>query len=145
MPSSRRFEPPAYAAIPGERKMEEVYMLMRVVAITLLFLLSSTAYGAIFGWTDSEGTAHFTNRESGIPPRYRDKAKLIVHEPADSQTPQQTGQPQASPQSAARSEESPKGAAPPIVNAEPQNVRKAPGAKRRAGRYLRSQDPAEEE
>src|SRR5512140_2015348 len=145
MPSSPRFEPPAYAAVPGETKMEDVRTLMRVVAITLLLLLSSTAYGAIFGWTDSEGTAHFTNRESGIPPRYRDKAKLIVHEPTDSQTPQQTGQTQPSPQSAARSEESPKGVAPPVVNAEQQNVRKAPGVNRRAGRYLRSQDPAEEE
>src|SRR5512140_2796213 len=113
MPSSPRFEPPAYAAVPGERKMEDVHTLMRVVAVTLLLLLSSMAYGAIFGWTDSEGTAHFTNGESGIPPRYRDKAKLIVHEPMDSQSPQQTGQTQTSPQSAARSEESPKRDVPP--------------------------------
>jgi len=120
-------------------------VLKRAVAITLVLLLPSAVYGAIFGWTDSEGTAHFTNRESEIPPRYRDKAKLMVHEPTDSQTPQQTGQTQASPQSAARIEEPPTGTAQAIANPEQQNARNVPGVKKRVGRHRNPQASTEEE
>lgn len=124
---------------------EEVRTLIRAVAITLVLVLSSSAYGAIFGWTDSEGTAHYTNRESEIPPRYRDKAKLMVHEPSDSQAPQQTGQTQTSPQSTARSEEPPTVTAQPVANPEQQNVRRVPGVKKSVGRHLKPRASTEEE
>jgi hypothetical protein len=101
-----------------------------------MLLLSSAAYGAIFGWTDSEGTAHFTNRESEMPLRYRDKAKLMVHKPTDSQTPQQTGQTMTSPQSATRSEVPPTGVSRPVSNPEQKNDRKVQGVRKRAGRHL---------
>jgi len=111
----------------------------------LLLVLAPAAHGAIFGWTDSEGTAHFTNRESEIPPLYRDKARLIVHEPTDSQTPQEAGQPQASPQSAARLEAPPTGTAQAISNPEQKSARKVPGNKKSVGRHRKSQASAEEE
>jgi hypothetical protein len=119
--------------------------LIRAIAITLLLVLAPAAHGAIFGWTDSEGTAHYTNRESEIPPRYRDKAKLMVQEPTDSQAPQQTGQTQTSPQSAARYEEQPTGTAQAIANPEQKNARKDPGVKKRVGRQRNPQASTEEE
>ena len=119
--------------------------LIRAVVITLLLVLAPAAHGAIFGWTDSEGTAHYTNRESEIPPRYRAKAKLMVHEPTDSQAPQQTGQIQTSPQSAARSEEPPTGTTQAVANPEQQNAMKVSGVKKHVGRYFKPRVPTEEE
>jgi hypothetical protein len=133
--------------VAGKKKpgKKGVSTLKRAVVITLALLLSSTAYGAIFGWTDFEGTVHFTNRESEIPPRYRDKAKLIIHEPTDSQAPQQTGQTQTSPPSAARSEEPPTGTAQAVANPEQQNAMVVSGGQKRVGRYRKSRVPTEEE
>jgi len=119
--------------------------LKRAVAITLVLLLPSAAYGAIFGWTDSEGTAHFTNRESQIPPRYRDKAKLMYHEPTDAQAPQQTGKTQASPQSTERSEEPLTGIAQAVASPEQKNGRKVSGGKKSVGRHLNPRASTEEE
>jgi hypothetical protein len=117
--------------------------LIRAVVITLLLVLAPAAHGAIFGWTDSEGTAHYTNRESEIPPRYRDKAKLIVREPTDSQTPQQIGQTLASPPLPARSEEPPSGVAQPVANPEPQNATGVMGGKKYIPRHRRHRQSGE--
>ena len=119
-------------------------MLIRAVVITLLLLLAPAAHGAIFGWTDSEGTKHFTNKESNIPPRYRDKAKLLYPEPEDSQPPPQAAQPQVSPPPA-RSEEPPSRVAQPVANPEPQNAGKVSGVKKRAGRHHNPRASPEEE
>ena len=134
------------AAERGDGYLKGVRTLLRAVAIALTLALSSAAHGAIFGWTDSEGTLHFTNNESGIPPRYRDKAKLLYHEPADSQTSIQSGQTQTSPPpSSARAVESPTVTAQPVANPEQQNARKVPGVKKSVGRHLKSRASTEEE
>jgi hypothetical protein len=135
--------------VAGKKKpgKKGISTLKRAVAIALVLLLSSTAYGAIFGWTDSEGTAHYTNRESEIPPPYRDKAKLIVREPTDGQTPQQAGQTQTSPPSVARSKVPPTGTEQAVANPDQQNAMQVvPGVKKRVGgRYFKPRGPTEEE
>ena len=117
------------------RFAEKAGTLIRAVVITLLLVLTPAAHGAIFGWTDSEGTKHFTNKESDIPPRYRDKAKLMYPEPTDSQIPQQAGQPKASLQSTPRSEVSPAGVAPPVANLGQQNASGIPGGNKHIPRH----------
>ena len=114
--------------------------LIRAVVITLLLVLAPAAHGAIFGWTDSEGTKHYTNRESDIPPRYRAKAKLLYLEPGDSQAPPQTAQPQASPPPA-RSEEPPPRVAQPVANPEPQNANGVTGRNKYIPRHRRPDNP----
>jgi len=125
--------------------LDKARTLIRAVAILFVLVLSSAAHGGIYGWTDSEGTAHFTNRESNIPSRYRSKAKLLYPEPTDSQAPQQAGQPQISPQATARPMEPPASVAQPAANPERQNARKVPGFKRSLGRHLKPRDATEEE
>jgi hypothetical protein len=119
--------------------------LKRAVAITLLLLLPTAVYGAIYGWIDSAGTAHYTNRESEIPPAYRDKAKLIVREPSDPPAPLQIGQTPTSPQSTARSEEPPTVAPQPAPEMERQNAGKAPVVKRHGRRSRNPRDATGEE
>lgn len=120
-------------------------MLIRAVVITLLLLSAPAAHGAIFGWTDSEGTAHFTNRESEIPLRYLEKSKLIIREPTDSQAPEQTGQTMTSPQSATRSEVPPTGVSRPVSNPEQKSDRKVPEVNKRLGRHHNPRASTEEE
>jgi len=75
---------------------------MKKLLIILLFL-ASPAYGEIYTWKDSRGTAHYTNSEYEIPERYRAKAKVLnlgIVEKKDNSSPQQdaASQPIASPQ-----------------------------------------------
>ncbi len=42
-----------------------------------VILIASTAHGEVFTWTDSQGTAHFTNSFYEIPARYRAKVKVL--------------------------------------------------------------------
>jgi len=71
--------------------------------LIIFLLLASSAYGEIYTWKDSRGTAHYTNSEYEIPERYRAKAKVLnlgIVEKKDSTSPQQdaTSQPLAPPQ-----------------------------------------------
>jgi Domain of unknown function (DUF4124) len=109
--------------------------LTRAVVIALLLSLAPAAHGAIFGWTDTEGTEHYTNRESEIPLPYRDKARIVVREPADSQTPEQAGQTKAFPPSATRFEEPTTGSARSVGSPEEQNASKVPGVRKSVGRH----------
>lgn len=43
-------------------------------AVSIVLLLSSSAFPAFFTWTDRNGTAHFTDDISRIPPGYRKQA-----------------------------------------------------------------------
>jgi hypothetical protein len=43
----------------------------------ILILMASTAYGEIYTWKDSRGTAHYANSEYDIPERYRSRAKVL--------------------------------------------------------------------
>ena len=75
---------------------------MKKLLLLLLFIASS-AYGEIYTWKDSRGTAHYTNSEYDIPERYRAKAKVLnlgIVEKKDNSSPQQdaTSQPNAPPQ-----------------------------------------------
>src|SRR5512144_3160515 len=45
--------------------------------LVLLVFVATAAYGEIYKWTDSRGTAHFTNRMDEIPVRYRAGAKPL--------------------------------------------------------------------
>jgi hypothetical protein len=69
---------------------------MKKLLFILLFLASS-AYGEIYAWKDSRGTAHYTNNEYEIPERYRAKAKILnlgIVEKKDHSSPQQNAPPQ---------------------------------------------------
>jgi hypothetical protein len=50
---------------------------MKKIAMTLLLFFASTAYGEIYTWKDSRGTAFYTNSLHEIPARYRSKAKIL--------------------------------------------------------------------
>jgi hypothetical protein len=45
--------------------------------VLLLLLISSTAYGEIYTWKDSRGTAFYSNSLYEIPARYLSRAKLL--------------------------------------------------------------------
>lgn len=45
--------------------------------LVLMVFVATAAYGEIYKWTDSRGTAHFTNRMDEIPVRYRAGAKPL--------------------------------------------------------------------
>lgn len=108
---------------------------MRAIAISLVLFLAPAAHGAIFGWTDSEGTAHYTNKESNIPPRYRAIATLVCPEPGDGQRTPQAGQEQAAPPSTARSEKPPAWVVPAVADPKPQNAMGEPVGKKRIPRH----------
>lgn len=50
---------------------------MKKVAVLLLLTVSAVHGEGIFTWTDSRGTAHYTNKEDEVPPRYRSKVKVL--------------------------------------------------------------------
>jgi hypothetical protein len=50
---------------------------MNKIAMTLLLFFASAAYGEIYTWKDSRGTAFYTNSLHEIPARYRSKAKIL--------------------------------------------------------------------
>jgi len=59
--------------------------------LLILLLLASSAYGEIYTWKDSRGTAHYTNDQYEIPERYRAKSKVLnlgIVEKKDSSSPQ---------------------------------------------------------
>jgi len=45
--------------------------------LVILIFAASSAHGAIYRWTDSKGTTHYTNSKYEIPERYRAKAKVL--------------------------------------------------------------------
>lgn len=45
--------------------------------LLFLLLLVSSAHGEVFTWTDSRGTAHYTNSLYEVPARYRAKVKVL--------------------------------------------------------------------
>lgn len=63
--------------------------------LVMLVFVASTAHGEIYTWTDSRGTAHYTNSEYEIPVRYRAKAKVLdlgIEQKKEASSPQQNGQ-----------------------------------------------------
>ena len=70
---------------------------MKILLVMLVFVASS-AYGEFYTWTDSRGTAHYTNSMYEIPARYRAKVKVLdlgANQKADTSSPQQNGQMQS--------------------------------------------------
>jgi len=49
---------------------------MKIFSMILL-LVATSAYGEIYKWTDSNGTAHFTNSTYEIPEKYRARAITV--------------------------------------------------------------------
>ena len=69
---------------------------MKRLLIVMVFI-ASAAYGEIYTWIDSRGTAHYTNSMYEIPERYRAKVKVLdlgMSQKADTSPPQQDGQTQ---------------------------------------------------
>lgn len=73
---------------------------MKLAAGMLLVLMVSSAYGEVLTWTDSRGTAHYTNSLYEVPARYRAKVKVLNLGPEPNapgappvQQPQQATQP----------------------------------------------------
>lgn len=67
--------------------------------LVMLIFAASTAHGAIYRWTDSKGTTHYTNSEYEIPERYRAKAKVLdlgIEEKTGNSSPQQDVPPEQS-------------------------------------------------
>ena len=65
--------------------------------LVILVLAASSAYGEIYTWTDSRGTAHYTNSEYEIPVRYRPRAKVLdlgIEKKTDPPSPQLNGESQ---------------------------------------------------
>lgn len=60
------------------------------IVIALILVLPPAAHGIIYGWTDSRGITHYTNKEDEIPGRYRVRARLLYRE--KSETPSRVGQ-----------------------------------------------------
>ena len=67
---------------------------MKIVLTVLALVLPSIAFGMVFSWIDSSGTAHYTNKEYEIPARYRAKVKHLYPDQADTLAPQQNPQTQ---------------------------------------------------
>ncbi len=51
------------------------------LAAALLFLSSRPAAPEIYQWTDDQGTVHFTDELSAIPPAARGKERMLLREP----------------------------------------------------------------
>jgi transglutaminase/protease-like cytokinesis protein 3 len=63
-------------------------------AVSLVIILSPTAHSEFLSWTDSSGTAHFTDNISNVPKKYRKQATPMHGYDADSpaaQTAEPTG------------------------------------------------------
>jgi clan AA aspartic protease (TIGR02281 family) len=50
-----------------------------LLIVILLFSSSPLAWGKAYVWTDDEGVQYATDREETIPPKYRDKLKIILN------------------------------------------------------------------
>jgi hypothetical protein len=115
--------------------MRDAMTMVRSVAMALVLFLVPSAHGAIFGWTDSEGTAHFTNNESRIPPRYRGEATLVCTEPGDGQAPPQSAHAQTALQPTAHPGEPPERVSAPVANLEQRNAAGGPAGKKYIPRH----------
>lgn len=73
--------------------------------IILLVLVASTAHGEIYTWTDSRGTAHYTNSLYEVPSRYRGKVKVLDLGIGPTGAPAQPQQPAPAPSVTTRPEE----------------------------------------
>jgi hypothetical protein len=94
---------------------------MKYVLASLIFV-ASPAFGMIYSWTDSQGIAHYTNKEYEIPARYRSRVKARFPEAADSVTPQPNLQTSTVPPEPLTSVRLGKpDSQPPVVSTEPQN------------------------
>lgn len=51
-------------------------MMVKILLVALL-LAASSAFGEIYTWRDSRGTAHYTNSLHEIPARYLKRAKVL--------------------------------------------------------------------
>lgn len=49
---------------------------MRLVLLLVLFAATS-ANGEIYMWKDSRGTAHYTNQPDTVPPKYKNRVKVL--------------------------------------------------------------------
>ena len=70
---------------------------MKRLLVVLVFG-ASAAHGEIYKWTDSRGTAHYTNNIDEIPIRSRARVKVLDYETGkkpDDSSPLQNGQTQA--------------------------------------------------
>lgn len=65
--------------------------------LVLLLSVATTAQGEIYTWTDTRGTAHYTNSMYDVPDRYRAKVKVLDfgEKKTESPAPQQGGQVQS--------------------------------------------------
>ena len=54
---------------------------MRVAAILLIILITSTGRAETYRWVDEKGTENFTSDYSSIPEKYRDQVKTKKNEP----------------------------------------------------------------
>ncbi len=71
------------------------------VAAILVALACGTAAAEIYQWVDEQGTVHFTDEISGIPPAQRGKARLLLREaPVTIPAPPATGSYGPAPQDA---------------------------------------------
>lgn len=50
---------------------------MRLLLFLLLLFATYPAYGEIYAWKQG-GTTHYTNQRDTIPPRYRNRAKVLA-------------------------------------------------------------------
>ena len=71
--------------------------MKKTCVIMVSLVLSSTAYGMVYRWTDTRGIRHYTNKEYEIPARYRAKAKALYPEQGDITAPLQQNTQQAQP------------------------------------------------
>lgn len=59
------------------------FLLHAQLTIILFTLLSSPVSATIYLWHDATGTAHYTNRDYEIPPRYISRVKTLYPETAE--------------------------------------------------------------
>jgi clan AA aspartic protease (TIGR02281 family) len=76
---------------------------MRACLLTCIFLLlmSVSAHGEFYKWTDRDGKVHFTDNISGIPPEYRHQVEGRSSAPPSRQSTPQTSSRGASPRPSA--------------------------------------------
>jgi hypothetical protein len=56
-------------------------MIVPRIAVWLSVLWVGVAWGQMYKWTDQQGTVHFTDNVSQIPPAYRAKAQMLETSP----------------------------------------------------------------
>ena len=114
---------------------------MKSLLVALIFV-ASPAFGTVYSWTDSQGIAHYTNKEYEIPARYKSRVKARFPEANESAARQpglQAGTVPTEPSPSVQT--GTPGSQPSVVSTEPQNS--APKRVRRERRARRS--PSEEE